>query len=478
MPALKTGHSTFYVDPVNGSTSGDGSSAKPWRTLADVVTVGNQIISTQGHAGLAYENGTDTTLHAINATAPVKAGDLILLRSGDHGSVAISNMFNSDFITVAAAPGATPVIDKLTVVSSAKWMFQGLTFRGAASTVTGATTVAMPSGYLTITGYGDWEGQTTDIVFDTNTFEAAASTSGWTAADWLNDPYSYALRASSPCTSVTGNHFINNSNALVMTTEKGLVQGNLFESFSNDAIDITASNLLIKNNTIKNGLNTTLDPLHADGIQGWSTVTSGVTATNTNVVVDGNIVTKTGDASTTYMQGISFFDGKWSGLIVQNNVVAVNSWNGITLYGAQSSKVLNNTVVSSDPTGHPSWIQIHDAKDGTVSSGVTVRNNIATQLDIASGNTAFDHNIAAASITTYPSGTKTVISSGSTGTANSVLPAVLSGFVTLNTATGSFDLRLRSTSVAIGFGTATSAPALDILAKARTAPVDVGAYVH
>ena len=477
VPSLKTGHHTFYIDPVNGSASGDGSSAKPWHTLAEVLDPANKLVSTQGHAGTAYNKGTDTALHPVNPNGPIKAGDVLLLKSGDHGAIAFQNMYNSDFITVAAAPGAVPVIDKLAVVSSGKWLFQGLTFRGMASTETGATTASMPGGYLVITGFGDWEGATSDIAFDANTFETAASTSGWTDADWLNKPYSALLRTASSCTSATGNHFLNGSNMIAVTSEKVLIQGNTIEKFSNDGIDIAASNLLIKGNTIQNGLNTSIDPLHADGIQGWSPTVNGVVATNSNVTIDGNTVIKTGDPKTTYMQGISIFDGKWTGLTVQNNVVAVNTWNSIAVYGAQNSKVLNNTVVSPDPAGHPSWIQVRAAKDNTPPTGTLVRNNIATQFDIAQG-VAFDHNIAAASITTYPNGTKAVITSGTTGTANAVLPAVLSGFVTLNTTTGVFDLRLRSTSVAVGFGTITGAPPLDILGKARTAPVDVGAYMH
>lgn len=81
VPSLKTGHHTFYVDPVNGSMSGDGSSAKPWKTLTEVLNPANKLISTQGHAGTAYTNGTDTALHAVNPNGPVKAGDLILLKA-------------------------------------------------------------------------------------------------------------------------------------------------------------------------------------------------------------------------------------------------------------------------------------------------------------------------------------------------------------------------------------------------------------
>lgn len=476
IPTLKTGHHTFYVDPVNGSTSGDGSATKPWKTLAGVLDPAKKLIATQQHSS-SFNKGTDTALHAVNATAPVKAGDLILLKSGDHGSIQITNMFNADFITIEAAPGATPVIDRLSVVSSAKWMFQGLTFQGMAATATGAKTVTPSNQSLVTTGRGDWIGATSDVVFANDTFQTAASTQGWSAADWINKPYSYGLFMSAPCTSAVSSHFTNVLNGIVASVDKALIQGNTIDHFSNDGMDLVAGNLLVKNNTIKDGVNTTTDPFHADGIQGWSNTVNGTPVTNMNVVIDGNILTKTGDTNTTYLQGISIFDGKWDGLVIQNNVVNVNHWNSVAVYGAKNSKILNNTVVASDPTGHPSWIQVHAAKDGTASSNVLVRNNIATQFDIASG-AAFDHNIAASSITTYPNGTKAITRSGNVGTANSVNPAVLTSFATLNTSAGTFDMRLRSTSPAVGFGTLTGAPPLDILGKTRTSPVDVGAYNH
>jgi hypothetical protein len=56
-----------YVDPVNGSASGDGSAGKPWRTIQDVV----------------------------DGSAPIKPGDTIWLRSGYHGVLAISGRYNA-----------------------------------------------------------------------------------------------------------------------------------------------------------------------------------------------------------------------------------------------------------------------------------------------------------------------------------------------------------------------------------------------
>ena len=479
VPGLKSGHHTFYVDPANGSMSGDGSASKPWSTLAEVLNPNNKLVATQGHAYPGYRNGTDTALHALNPNGPIKAGDLILLKGGNHGTPKLSNMFNSDFITIAAAPGATPIVGPMDVSSSAKWLFQGLIFEGAAVTATGASSVpAAPTGILNslnlvTVGQGDWIGQSSDIAFDNDTFRTAASTSGWTDYDWYVKPMNNSVLMRSPCTSVTSSHVINVANGIAANSAKSLVQGNIIEFFSNDAIDLGDSSILIKNNVIRNGVNRTVDPLHADAIQGVSAVVNGVAVTNTNVVIDGNVITKSGDPNVSYLQGISLFTGKWSGLVVQNNVVTTNHWNALTIYGGQNSRVLDNTVIASDPIGHPSWIQIKDGSDGTKSTAL-VRNNIATVISIQSTGTTLDHNIAAKEID-LPTG---AVKSGTTGTANAVLPAVLAGFTALNTTTGAFDMRLRPTSPAIGFGTLTGAAPLDVAGKTRTSPVDVGAYSH
>ena len=104
------------------------------------------------------------------------------------------------------------------------------------------------------------------------------------------------------------------------------MEGNLFEKYSNDALDITVSNLLVKGNTMKNGVSTASDPLHPDAIQGWSAITSSGTATNTNVVIDGNTIVQTGSLTTTYLQGISIFemahDGTLSPISVYTDIAS------------------------------------------------------------------------------------------------------------------------------------------------------------
>ena len=92
--------STYYVDPAAGKADGEGSQAKPWRTLAEVVTG--------------------------SAMKKVEPGDTILLRSGYHGSVRFSGN-NAKFITIAAAKGQKPTLSRLEIPSGARWRISGLT---------------------------------------------------------------------------------------------------------------------------------------------------------------------------------------------------------------------------------------------------------------------------------------------------------------------------------------------------------------
>ena len=92
---------TWYVDPVHGSPSGDGSAANPWPSLQWVVD--NNRIESMKPAAYPYAEGEPLVVR--NAGAPVRPGDTILLRSGDHGDVWIIGYFNTDWITLKADEG-------------------------------------------------------------------------------------------------------------------------------------------------------------------------------------------------------------------------------------------------------------------------------------------------------------------------------------------------------------------------------------
>ena len=77
----------FYIDPVDGSDSGDGSATNPWHSLQAVFDA--NLIETQDWPSYPYTDGMQ--LVTVNAGAPVHAGDTLWLRSGYHGDLVIEH---------------------------------------------------------------------------------------------------------------------------------------------------------------------------------------------------------------------------------------------------------------------------------------------------------------------------------------------------------------------------------------------------
>jgi parallel beta-helix repeat protein len=148
------------------------------------------------------------------------------------------------------------------------------------------------------------------------------------------------------------------------------------------------------------------------------------------------------------MQGIGCFDGFFVGWTVENNVVITDHWHGISFYGMRDSVIVNNTVIDNvDGQPGPPWIMVTDHKNGTPSSNVVVRNNLATDFELSEDNITDDHNLLiedAASLFVAPP----------------------------------FDLHILAGSAAIDAGSAELAPAVDIEGRHRPegAGFDLGAY--
>lgn len=469
VPSLKAGHHTFYVDPVKGSDQGDGSAGKPWKNLTSVIGMSNKLLSAK-----AWSNKTQS-YGDVNPKGPIKAGDVVMLMSGNHGTLKILNSFNTDFVWVMAAPGQTPVIRQMNVVSSGKFVFQGIKFQGETSNPVTDVKKKAVDGQVTV-GAGDYTGITSNVVFTNDTFSTADSTNGWSDADWILKPYFTTFSSRAACVSVANSKLFNIFNGAMIGGDKNLFANNSVDHFETDGVDLTKSNITVSGNSFTNGVVNKLNGYHADAIQGWSDLTAGIYATNSNVRIENNTIIKL-DNPDSYLQGISIFDGKWDNLIVQNNVVVTDTNNGIAVFGAKNSKVLNNTLISTGLTQALLWIS--HGKDGTLPSNVLVRNNIAPILAVAEPGVTYDHNIFTSKlIGKQGSTTVTLVKSGQSSTASTLVPTPSSLFVKLNNVTGSYDLRLKAGTAAIGGGSAASAPTTDVNGKPRKTPVDIGAYAY
>jgi hypothetical protein len=399
-PSAPTGRS-FYVDPAAGSMSNNGSTTAPWSSLSAVV----------------------------GAAHTIKAGDTVYLRSGDHGSIAL-NGNNSDFITIAAADGATPVISSINI-SGSKWIIKGLTIQSLGSTLVDIVSSA------------------SNNIIVGNHILSQQDVSSWTQADWRSNS-STAIWVKGPCTTVLDNNIENVKWGIFESADHELIQGNTINNIGDDGMQITASDIVIRNNRLTN-FHDIGDGNHADMIQAWNTSNNVFH----DITIDSNIGINQADPNLPFpngdTQGITEFDGQWDGYNVINNVVVTSHWHGISIYGAMNAKLINNTVFG-DNTSHVPWIGVFVSKKGVYPVNNVLRNNLAGQYNFPRAGFTQDHNVAVSN------------------PATAVIKFDRKNFV--------FDLHLRAASTAIGAGTTTDAPATDVTGAARVPPIDAGAYVY
>lgn len=394
------------------------SASRP--ALANTVTVSN-----------ATELGT--------AVAAAQGGDTILLQSGSYGDLVISGRNPSATVTIRAAAGATPLFTHIRIQNSSRWTVSGVAVKPRyTSGADGTTAVILDGDYLSI------EDSHIDYVDDVTP---------WSIADWL-------ARAGNGI-SLDGTHLTARGNTITAVDHginssgtDTLVSGNLIANFRGDGIRGLGDRTVYEYNTIKNAYG--IDDNHDDGFQSWSVGAGGVgTGVVRDVVLRSNVIIDFEDPNQfekTELQGIGLFDGMFENWVVENNLIITNHWHGISFYGAINCRIVNNTVVDNDPTPEPDpWIMVHAHKDGTPSTGVIVRNNIATDYSLEGGVTA-DHNleITMATATTH--------------------------FV--NPAGGLGDYHLLATSPAVDAGSPANAPTLDRDGRPRPQRLgfDLGAY--
>ncbi|HUV41170.1 MAG TPA: hypothetical protein VMW23_05230, partial [Sedimentisphaerales bacterium] len=155
----------FYVDPVTGSMSNDGSAEHPWSTLKEVFAQG--LIETK------YESGT-----IRNPGAPVKKGDTIVLRSGYHGDIVVSGYFNDVVITITAELGHTPELARFYLSGGKNWLIRGLDISPSHAPVFERVTI------VDLYSRSSTDGICSDIIIEDCNIYTIADSSGWSANDW------------------------------------------------------------------------------------------------------------------------------------------------------------------------------------------------------------------------------------------------------------------------------------------------------
>jgi parallel beta-helix repeat protein len=360
---------TFHISPATGSMQNDGSFAAPWSTLAEVFDA--NLIETRSFLPLPYVEGV-SQLNPKNVGAPVQPGDTLLLYDGLHGLAFFRGGFNAEPITIMAASGHVPILSRFQLQAGAKWRLIGLHIS--------------PEPYGTYHGthlihletHG-WHGPVREVEVRDCEVYTSANTSTWTAQDWV-DRASNGIRYFGKRGLILNNRFTNVDFGVTVSGDSTQAIGNSIINFSGDGMRPLGSDILFEGNTIKNCYD--VDDNHDDGIQSFTT--SGEPFYR--VVLRGNTIINFEDPDQPLrgsLQGIGCFNGPFIDWVVENNVVIVDHWHGISLYGAQNCIISNNTVIDPTPsvTPGPSWIRINSIPEFT-STGCTVANNIANTYSV------------------------------------------------------------------------------------------------
>jgi hypothetical protein len=513
-PATTFRH-TWYFDPVNGQTEAamtaagiklpsagsapssaqQGSAAHPWNSLQAVFNVTTPAIPGYTYPLLTtapYRNGSKTAPGPNGG--PIEPGDEILLMSGNYGNIAIT-MYNAPienpyFTKVAAAPGQTPVFTSLFLSATNKWMFDGIKVQSlAAAAIENLPLVEVKNQGPTL--------QTSDIIFENMTISSQDDIYGWTQAQWIANARSGfgtlggPINADTNCVSMTASHIYNVRYGASLGSTRSVFSGNEVDHFGDDAIDYAASNLTISKNYVHDAINIG-DGNHPDAMQGQiGVLATGVTVNNFAYVnIDSNTIIRQVDPNLPFpntLQGIDAFDAEWQYLSVTNNIVITSACWGIAFSSVNVGLIANNTVlfdtlVESAGDCYPAIYVGSQTHEGAPSKLVSVRNNLANVISVDNRcvDVEADHNVSLGQLSWYVKGVATFYyTPGTFGNANIIAPGgTAAEFVNFDPQPSyTYDVELLPTAPAIGVGTATGEPALDILGvKRANYPPTAGAY--
>ncbi len=341
----------YYIDPLNGSMNNDGSYAHPW-----------------------------STLKAVMLSKPVADGDTLFLRNGFHGEGIVIGGVHATPVVIKAEEGHSPQLVNASI-SGRGWILEGLAFSPEGFSSTANVFLLQISD------------SAQDVVIQNCSFYSVFDTSDWILENWRSEIWD-GVHVFGSDNTFRNNHFRNIRYAIQIEPEahRTLVEYNTIESFCGDGIRlIGADSCIVQYNVIKNSVELDENPTvgnHEDGFQSWGGAD--------DLLLRGNYILNFENPNQRLrglLQGIGCFDGPYFNWIVENNVVIVEHWHGISLYEAHNCRIVNNTVlpVPGYSQAGPPWIGVFPHKNGTPGSSNLVRNNLTTNINLEPGTTE-DHN--------------------------------------------------------------------------------------
>ncbi len=314
------------------------------------------------------------SMTALLSTGLVTGGDRIFLMDGYHGPISFRGMKFSSPVTVAPMPGQVAHADSILVDQSSNIVFRDLLVWPQ---------ISAPNNGAVVRTYTS----ASDITFDRLDVRAEAASPSyisWTKAQWISKKR-VAILAEGARMTITNSRVTGVQHGIMAMGKSALVEKNIVDGFSGDGMRALGDDSIVRNNKIQNCFQ--IDGNHADGFQSYSRGPNGNPGAGTlrNLLVENNKIFEWTLAQTSpircHLQGISMFDGMYDNARIENNMVIVSAYHGITIAGAVNSMIRQNTVVNPNGLGgkYP-WIRISSHKNGTPPSNTQVVNNFATAI--------------------------------------------------------------------------------------------------
>ncbi len=357
---------TFYCDPLNGSLDNDGTSANPWPALEKIIEAG--FIETYQYRDHPWQE--DGVKVIENEGAPIKGGDIIVLKNGDHGRIQIQGAYNDKFITITAENTHQAIVGNMNISAASKWRIKNLKIRRMCDEGENYSSL------FSIRNH-NWHGNVHDIIAENCQVISADDSSTWSKEDWNTKPMN-AVSVSGERIAVRNCYCKNVDFGIGADGRFNQITGCTVENFAGDGLRGNGNDLLFELNTVKNCY--AVNENHDDGFQSFSV--NGAPPRE-RVVFRRNTIINYSDINQPFrgtLQGVGCFDGWYIDWIVENNLVVVDHWHGISFYGADGCRITNNTVVfpfDSMNTERRVWIRVGPHKDHTDSRNCIVRNNIS-----------------------------------------------------------------------------------------------------
>ncbi len=347
---------SFYADPANGKASNDGSMQFPWGSMESLLA-SKQILS---------------------------AGDVVCLLSGDHGAPRVIDRNYSSDVVFTVPRNESARISGLQIVRSSGMIFESITIDAAQSIDPSLD----EKDRFIVAGGADSH----YISFLNVSLQSAESIANWTKEDWYKRAKSgFDMRGTNI---VVRNCRVKNTyHAISLRGDNSEVSYTLVDNFAGDGIRGLGSFSLYEHNTVRDAYINDYDIQHDDMFQAFDLSDDpkieGVVIRNNQFIQFLDPITEfvvSNDLVSRDVQGVIITDGYADTWLVENNLVVVDHFHGITLYGARHSRVQNNTVVQSANTTDTDvpWIRLTvQTKTGHQNFDNVIRNNLAAMFTTA-----------------------------------------------------------------------------------------------